>query len=52
MNLSNLFKKPCIIALVGNINTGKSMFLYDLIEKLNSEAKLLNETISKKINDE
>lgn len=34
MKIDKLFNKPKIIGVCGDINTGKSMFLYDLLEKL------------------
>ena len=39
MKLTKLFNKPSIMACVGDVNTGKSMFLYHLLETLSKENK-------------
>jgi len=37
--ITKLFNKPKIVALVGDVNTGKSMFLYHLLESFAKESK-------------
>jgi len=37
MNLTKLFSSPFIAAIIGDANSGKSNFIYHLIEKLQSE---------------
>lgn len=39
MNISKLFNKPKIIAVIGDVNTGKSMLLYHLLHSLSTTSK-------------
>ena len=39
MKIKKLFEKPCIIAVVGDVNEAKSNLLYHLIEELRKEGK-------------
>lgn len=38
-NINKLFDKPKIISVVGDVNTGKSMLLYHMLETLNKKSK-------------
>src|SRR3990167_2478517 len=39
MNLINIFDKPKIVGVCGDVNNGKSMLLYHLLEELNKQHK-------------
>lgn len=39
MKLINLFSKPCIISVIGDVNSAKSMTLYNIIEDLRKTKK-------------
>src|SRR3990167_2153647 len=39
MNFLTLFNKPCIIGLIADVNEGKSMLLYDIIDKLREKKR-------------
>jgi len=37
--ITKLFKKPCVISIIGDVNSGKSNFLYYVIAKLKLKSK-------------
>jgi hypothetical protein len=39
INIMKIFSRPRIVAIVGDINTGKSMLLYHLLEEANRKAE-------------